>query len=160
MPYTQLRDVPLLNSIELAEDLRGALAAGLRRLNASFDAQSSAGNSAPGKWSAKEVIGHLIDSALNNHQRVVRLNIDTRVDLPGYQQNEWVRVQGYADRSWFDLLKLWEVVNLHLAEAIQRTPKHSLEHTWFYDGERVPLGHIIEDYTAHMNHHLRALCGG
>ncbi len=50
----------------------------------------------PGKWSASEVIGHLIDSAANNHQRFVRAQFRDELVFPGYEQEEWVRVQGYA----------------------------------------------------------------
>jgi DinB family protein len=59
---------------------------------------------APGKWSKKEILGHLIDSASNNHQRFVRLQLSERVELPGYAQDDWVRVQRYQDQPWQQII--------------------------------------------------------
>src|SRR5712692_9726124 len=69
---------------------------------------------APGKWSAKQVIGHLVDSAANNHQRFVRLQLENNLSLPGYEQNGWVGCQDYQHERWPDLVQLWRSYNLHL----------------------------------------------
>src|SRR5207244_1061201 len=80
----------------VANDLQSVLKAAdkLRQIG---DAHASL-RPAPGKWSKKEILGHLVDSAANNHQRFVRLQLTSRVDLPGYDGDEWVRVQRYQDR--------------------------------------------------------------
>jgi hypothetical protein len=70
---------------------------------------------APGKWSPKQVIGHLIDSAANNHQRFVRAQEGESYTGPGYKQDHWVAVQGYQEASWDDLVALWCAYNRHLA---------------------------------------------
>jgi hypothetical protein len=157
MPYCQPNEVSELDPQELGNSLRNALSQGLTHLHAVYSEDSASTAPAAGKWSAKQVIGHLIDSAANNHQRVVRLNIDPKVSLPGYKQDQWVKVQGYSERRWKDLLHLWEALNLHLAESIQRTAKQNLSHLWEEDSGPLTLGFIIEDYVAHMKHHLRAL---
>src|SRR4029077_10226718 len=61
---------------------------------------------APGKWSKKEILGHLIDSAANNHQRFIRLQMEDQLVFPGYRQNDWVELQHYSDRAWGDLVEL------------------------------------------------------
>src|SRR5262245_20064045 len=97
----------------VADELESILAV-TERLRAIDDAVASV-RPAPGKWSRKEILGHLIDSAANNHQRFVRLQITNRVDLPGYQQDHWVRLQHYQEDKWVDIVSLWQAYNKHLA---------------------------------------------
>src|ERR1700687_679933 len=73
---------------------------------------------APGKWSKKEIIGHLIDSASNNHQRFVRTQENSNLSLPGYTQDFWVNCQHYQGEPWKTLVALWTTYNTHLAHVI------------------------------------------
>src|SRR5689334_3349251 len=75
--------------------------------------QTASQRPAPGKWSAKETIGHLIDSAANNHQRFVRMQMQKHLELEGYDGDEWVRLERYTDRPWLDVVNLWECYNRH-----------------------------------------------
>ncbi|HSV91472.1 MAG TPA: hypothetical protein VLH81_00290 [Desulfobacterales bacterium] len=84
-----------------------------RRLGA-IDAAAAAVRSAPGKWSRKEVLGHVVDSALNNHQRFVRAQLAEALEFPGYAQVDWVRCQDYQSADWPGLVALWTGVNRHL----------------------------------------------
>ena len=101
-------------------ELREAVASATPRLLALSEAEAGR-HPSPGKWSPKEVIGHLIDSASNNHQRFVRAGF-TEMVFPGYQQEEWVRAQRYASAPWTELVGLWSSFNLHLARVIEATP--------------------------------------
>src|SRR5919201_6265963 len=74
-------------------------------------------------WSPKEVLGHLIDSAANNHQRFVRAQQTDALTLPGYEQNHWVDSQGYRQADWPHLVALWTHLNLHLADVIDHIPR-------------------------------------
>jgi len=110
---------------------------------------------APGKWSKKEILGHLIDSAANNHQRFVRLQLTSRLDLPGYDGDEWVRLQRYQDRSWCEIIDLWQMYNLQLAGVIRLVDPKALRNVWHTpDGKDLDLEFIIRDYVVHMRHHL------
>jgi hypothetical protein len=110
---------------------------------------------APGKWCPKEVIGHLLDSAANNHQRFVRAQLVPELSLPGYEQDRWVSLQGYAAARWEDLLDLWRLYNLRLAEVIRRIPQEKLATPCrIGGGSPVTLGFIVGDYTRHLEHHL------
>src|SRR5919109_2457390 len=80
---------------------------------------------APGKWSAKEIIGHLIDSASNNHQRFVRAQLQDDLVFPGYLQDRWVEVQRYRDAPWPDLVALWRTFNLHIARVMESVPEET-----------------------------------
>jgi hypothetical protein len=115
---------------------------------------------APGKWTRKEILGHLIDSATNNHQRFVRVPLQAGVSLPGYQQNDWVSLQRYQDYEWQQLISFWHFYNLHLLHVIQQRPSASLKHTFSLNGETLELEFVIRDYLRHMNHHLAQIYEG
>jgi len=109
----------------------------------------------PDKWSKKEILGHLIDSASNNHQRFIRMQLVPRLELPGYQQNEWVRIQHYQDRPWSEIVDLWHMYNVHLATVIRHADPNSLRNKWRGpDGEDLDLEFVMRDYLVHMRHHL------
>ncbi len=110
-----------------------------------------------GLWSVKEIVGHLVDSAANNHQRFIRAQ-QSRGELafPGYEQEEWVRLQAYQERPWRELVELWTLYNRHLAHAIRRIPDTLLSVSCHIGAnEPVTLLFLVEDYLVHLRHHLR-----
>ena len=140
-----------MNSI--AQELKSTLAVA-ERLHSISEAAASV-RPAPGKWSCKEILGHLTDSAANNHQRFVRLQLSGRLELPGYAQDDWVRVQRYQDEAWFDIVNLWQMYNTHLVTVIRHVAPSTLRNTWKAPGgEELDLEFIIRDYVRHMRHHL------
>jgi hypothetical protein len=110
---------------------------------------------AEGKWTRKQVLGHLIDSALNNYHRVIRAQSEEELRFPDYEQQHWVEAGGYADRSWADLVQLWAHLNVQLAHAILRVPDAALPRQCFIgQGKPVTLEFIVRDYPRHLMHHL------
>ena len=124
-----------------------------------------------GKWSPKEIVGHLIDSAANNHQRFVRAQFTNDLVCPPYDQENWVNAQRYADESWTDLVNLWASYNLHLHHVISVMPqetlsrhreKHNLDKVaWRSVDSTTPttLDYFVRDYVGHMRHHLQQILG-
>lgn len=111
-----------------------------------------------GQWSIKEIIGHLVDSATNNHQRFVRLQIADDLVFPNYSQDNdrWVALQGYGRTDWNALIKLWRHFNLHLARIIESVDERCIDHIWKMDeNSSVTLGELMIDYPVHMKAHLQ-----
>jgi len=113
----------------------------------------------PDSWSKKEILGHLIDSASNNHQRIVRLQQEELLVMPAYQQNDWVRTQNYAAREWRELVELWLAYNRHLAHVIRHADAGAAAHVWKAPGREYTLEFLIEDYLRHLRHHLAQIVG-
>ena len=137
---------------DIAQELESVLAVAdrLRGIH-----EGAAARPATGRWSKKEILGHLVDSAVNNHQRFVRLQLQERLNLPGYEQDGWVRVQRYPDLPWTDIIDLWRIYNRHLARIIRHVDRNSLKHVWRSpDGNDLDLEFIMRDYIVHMRHHL------
>jgi len=106
-------------------------------------------------WSVKEILGHLIDSASNNHQRFIRAQLDDGLVFPAYAQDEWVSAQDYQTRAWADVVGLWQNYNRHLAHVILKIPAHTLDtNCQIGPSESVTLRFLIEDYLVHLRHHL------
>ena len=109
-----------------------------------------------GAWSSIEIIGHLIDSACNNHRRWILGQTPGLSKFDGYEQDLWVSRNAYADESWADLVALWAAYNRHLRHVIARTPaKHLPMSAMSPDGDGpVSLGFLMQDYVGHIRQHL------
>jgi len=120
----------------------------------------AAHRSGPDRWAPKEILGHLIDSAGNNHQRFVRGQLSSNLDSPGYEQESWVAVQSYLDEPWPDLINLWLFFNRHLLHVMRRVRQDSLETPIVIRGDApVPLSFVMIDYVRHLEHHLGQIVG-
>ena len=121
---------------------------------------------APDKWCAKQVLGHLIDSALHNHARLVNALAKDDLLFEGYAQEHWVQVQRYDRAPWRELLALWSNLNRHFARTLAAVPDETLDqprHPHSFDriawrlvpaDEPSTLRYLIEDYLGHLEHHL------
>lgn len=117
--------------------------------------------SSPEKWSKKEILGHLVDSALNNLQRLIRVQYEPGVKIV-YNQNNWVQIQNYQELDKESVVELWHAMNLQFIRIIKDFPPEKLNleidtgkvQTEFHTAE-----FLITDYLSHMEHHLRQIFG-
>jgi len=148
----------------IAADLREAIDEIVEMVLAAPE-ERSARRPAPGDWCAREVIGHLIDSACNNHRRFIVNQSAGRLAIDEYDQNAWVERQHYAQQPAARLVALWAVYNRHLADVIEQIPgdvlnlgRGSLADFRFEyiatEGGDATLGHVAADYVGHIRHHL------
>lgn len=151
--------MPLANLQAVAAELRTLVAIEAQRLRA-LGEDAAAKPRAPGKWSPKQVVGHLIDSAANNHQRIVRLRLEDGLDFPGYDADDWVRVGAYQALAWLDLVGLWAAYNGLLAHLIEGIEPEAQGRAWHpTDGPPIDLSGLVIDYLRHMRHHLSQIPG-
>lgn len=111
------------------------------------------------KWSKKEILGHLIDSALCNIQRFTEIQfVEKPYYIKSYNQNELVLANNYQNKDNQELLNLWLQLNNHMLFII----KNQIEETLKYElilpnGEMRNLSFLIEDYLEHLCHHLHQI---
>ena len=108
------------------------------------------------KWSAKEELGHLLDSAANNHQRIVRAQLEEHPALPGYDGDAWVALHQYQRRDWPSLIERWAALNRQLLAAAEAVPDWGWSRTLtIADSAPLTLQFVFDDYIHHMLEHLR-----
>jgi len=106
-------------------------------------------------WSRREELGHLVDSAVNNHHRFARAALDPSYEGPGYDPDGWVAAHRYAGVPWPDLVAAWHAHNAVLVPLLAALPAAKLETPCRVGGDPpVTLGFLVEDYVLHMRHHL------
>ncbi len=112
----------------------------------------------PDRWSIAEVIGHLVDSACNNHHRFIRAQEADELVFPKYDQNSWVAKAGYYESDWQTLVSLWRLYNHHLAQVIRHIPDDQLP-TVCKIGPYDPctLEFLVTDYLDHLRHHVKKI---
>jgi hypothetical protein len=141
----------------IADDLVATVRAAAEKLSR-VNADSVSYRPSPDRWTIKEVLGHLVDSAANNHQRFVRAQFLKELIFPKYEQNEWVRCQFYTEVDWRELIELWRLYNLHLAHIIRHVAPNALDVRCIIgEYEPVTLHYLIEDYMVHLKHHLQKI---
>ena len=112
---------------------------------------------APEKWNKKEILGHLIDSATNNHHRFVRAQFEDK-PLITYNADDWVAASRYQHMPVPHLVAFWQIYNLHIAELIRQIPPEIMAREC-HTGDEAPhtLAWIFGDYVVHLEHHLREM---
>jgi hypothetical protein len=117
-------------------------------------------------WSIQEVIGHLIDSALNNQRRFVLAQWTSDLIVSGYDPDAWVATQRYREAPWPGLVDLWRELNLHVARTMTSIPvdvrmqerrEHNLDEIAFHPvptDRPTTLDYLMRDYVVHLKHHL------
>jgi len=143
-----------------------------QKLLSGIEEEKSRYKSAPEKWSHREIIGHLIDSAYNNRVRFLNAQFKSDMIFEGYDQDGWVEFMNYQEIPFSEILKKWFEMNSEFADLIAKIPEsrlmqkkevHNLDKVAFQkvpQGKAVSLNYFITDYINHMLHHLNAIFPG
>lgn len=108
----------------------------------------------------KQLLGHLVDSASNNHQRIVRLQYNQYLEFPDYRQDNdlWIVVQDYQHTDWTNLVQLWKFYNLHIIHIVEVVDQTKLNNYWNdFEGNKVSLYDMIEGYLVHLTLHINEM---
>ena len=153
---------------DLARKLNSVLEFAEKKLK-TINEQQSAKKSSPEKWSTKEILGHLIDSSVNNMIRFVNGQFKEDLVFSGYDQNKWVEAQKYQNAGWNFLIDLWKMNNLQIVRLVGSIPDNVLKRSTMnhnYDeivskelskNDPATLEYLIGDYIGHMQHHLNQI---
>jgi uncharacterized damage-inducible protein DinB len=147
----------------MANELATKFSAGIAAAREKIDQIDDSAAGSPlrlGGWNSKQVLGHLIDSALNNHQRFVRGALEGTYEGPAYEQQGWVNLHGYDGLPWSELVAHWQRQNDLLCAVVERIPEDK------YDAlcrvgtyAPVTLRFLVEDYLSHLHHHADQIAG-
>lgn len=138
----------------IATDLDAAIQEGLT-LFQHADEALTVRRPRPDGWCTREILGHLVDSACNNHRRFVIGRGAPPIVFQDYDGDQWVERQRYAERRFGDIVSLWTAYNRHLVYVIAGTPPDALSQSGDGpEGGIVTLGFLMEDYVRHLRHHL------
>lgn len=116
---------------------------------------------AAGKWSRKQILGHLIDSAINNLTRFTEICYQPQPYIyREYHQAELVEINNYQEMETWELLQLWLSLNKQIGRVMAAATDERLSlKIKFADGSISDLRYIMHDYPVHMEHHIRQIVG-
>ncbi len=110
------------------------------------------------KWTLKEIIGHLIDSASNNHQRFVRFQLSKVLEFPDYKNKQWLEIQKHQNMKFSELLLLFYYYNKLITNIILNVDKKNLNNKWnvYWDENStfITFEQLIVHYVDHIKSHL------
>jgi hypothetical protein len=146
--------------MDLPERFRNEIARAAERLEAVTEERARQ-TYRDGSWTRKQVMGHLLDSASNNHQRFVRASLQDEYVGPTYDQPAWVDRIGWGELPWEQLLRYWKTYNEVLVRIVSRIPreKYGVRCTILDYPREYTLETLIVDYLDHMNQHIDQICG-
>ncbi|MDP4965717.1 MAG: DinB family protein [Salibacteraceae bacterium] len=108
------------------------------------------------KWSKKEILGHLIDSATNNHHRFVRGQFESNPAI-AYDQNQWNKFNFYQEMDHKNIIHFWTAYNVHLLEIVKHISPDHFKRKVMIDRELLTLEELFVDYVKHLEHHLNQI---
>jgi nitroreductase len=140
--------------------LQNTVASAPQRLGA-ITSESAAHQSSDDAWSRKQELGHLIDSAANNHRRLILAQLEDNPELPSYDGEGWAAANAYQHRDWGSLIETWRRSNIDFMEAVEAVPESAWSRTCRIAGsEPLTLRFVFDDYVSHLDHHLEHILSG
>lgn len=104
-------------------------------------------------WTLGEMVGHLVDSAGNNHQRFVRLQLERELAFPAYDGDAWLRVSKTDSCDYRLLVRLWADYNEYLLHIVEGMDEGCLGWVWMTERGELTLDFLVRDYYRHLDWH-------
>jgi DinB superfamily len=159
LAFSAILAIPMNPFSAIASDL-GRTVAQAKPLLLKLDNADTTARPSANKWAKKEILGHLLDSASNNHQRFVRATLQGSLTFPGYDQNALVDLQRFADVDWNFLVDFWASYNRFLAHVINSLPAEAAAITCnIGNNPQATLEWLARDYVEYLKHHLNQVLG-
>jgi hypothetical protein len=143
---------------EISRELLDIVSEYAHRFNAIPESEFSAKPLAT-KWSKKEVVGHLVDSAQNNLRRFICGQYEAEPPFIAYQQDFWVNSNGYQQMESSDVIRLWQLLNQRIAAVLMNMPEQNYRKQC-NTGALHSLDWLAVDYLKHMKHHINQIISG
>ena len=105
-------------------------------------------------WSPKQELGHLLDSGIMNHQRLLRVLKEDNPTLPGYDADFCEAAHHYQSRTWQELIEACRTLNAHFLWAVEGVGDADWQRPCVFDGKPATLEFLVTDYIRHAQHHL------
>jgi hypothetical protein len=147
---------------DTVKELRALVEEYATKFNAINEADFSA-KPLPTKWSKKEVIGHLIDSAQNNLRRFIVGQYESQPPKIVYDQDFWVQANGYQQMEKEEVIALWKLTNERICDILTNMPQQNYlkrADTGKTEVQLRSLQWLAEDYIKHMKHHFNQVIPG
>jgi len=113
----------------------------------------------PGKWSKKEVLGHLVDSAIHNLVRFTEINYSEKpYRHRPYNQIDLVNLNQYQKTDIKELTQLWFSINNQIVRIMKSVDENALDYKIILSDESViDLRFLMTDYVEHLEHHINQI---
>ena len=106
----------------------------------------------PAKWSKKELMGHLTDSAQNNIRRFIVAQYEDNPTIT-YNQDNWVAINNYQQWEAKDLITLWYLLNRQVIMILKNISDEASQRIC-RTGTSNTIEWLAQDYIKHLKHHI------
>jgi len=129
----------------------------LRRLAAAATPEQEVFRYGPGKWSVREVCGHLIDGERIFGYRAFRIGRGDQTPLPGFDENEYVAASGYHERDLTSLVEEFSLVRAGNLAILRNLAGDAWPRVGTANNHPVSVRALAYIMAGHVNHHLGIL---
>lgn len=129
----------------------------LERLFSGLDDAAALARYSPGKWSVKELLGHLNDAERIFSYRLLRISRGDSTALPGFDQNPYVEAGRFDERRLNDLIGEFRAIRLSTVALTSGIPEHAWTARGVASENSVTARALLYIIVGHVAHHLQVL---
>lgn len=145
--------VPDGNLIEFLSAQPGAY----RKLLGSLSDEAASARPQPGKWNVKEILGHLCDAERIQSYRALRFARGDQTELPGFEQDDYIREAHLDARRLADLLDEFQGIRASTLALFKSFPPDVWQRSGVANGAPVTVRAMAYIIAGHTQHHYEQL---